>query len=78
MLIAHTTGANDMTNRYQCIGDDYRGYFVEAKYCGDTTVWIIPGTYHDDPAATPERELARQAYLAQWKTWSDLEREGIV
>lgn len=44
------------TNRYQCIGDDLRGYFVEAKYAGDTAMWIVPGTYKDDPSYRASQE----------------------
>lgn len=34
--------------RYQCIGDDLRGYFVEPK-SPRGVVWMVPGTMRDDP-----------------------------
>ena len=54
-----------MTNRYQCIGDDLRGYFVEPKY-PDGRMWIVPGTYAEDPTNTETVEKAA-AYRALWR-----------
>jgi hypothetical protein len=53
-----------MANRYQCIGDDLRGYFVEPKY-PDGSMWIVPGTYAEDPTNTEAVEKAA-AYRALW------------
>ena len=55
----------EMTNRYQCIGDDLRGYFVEPKY-PDGRMWIVPGTYAEDPTNTEAAEKAA-AYRALWR-----------
>ena len=30
---------------FRCVGDDLRGYFVEARYAGDPRVWMVPNTY---------------------------------
>lgn len=62
-----------MTSQFfQCIGDDLRGYFVEPKYAGDTRMWIVPGTYRDDPSK-PSAET--QARALGWMT--EEERHGV-
>ena len=38
---------------YRCIGDDLRGYFVETRY-PTGMMWIVPGTYRDDPSRVVE------------------------
>jgi hypothetical protein len=40
-------------NPYHCIGNDLHGYFVETTY-PSSMMWIVPGTYPDDPSRVVE------------------------